>query len=101
MARDDSQLDKETFDRVLAEELSKGTDRRIAEGRARAAALKAYRKAHGIEPEPPRQAGAPSPAADAAAAAGSATGGNGSGDGAGGGEVAATVPAAGAAAAPA
>src|SRR5437870_12219101 len=77
MARDDSQLDKETFDRVLAEELAKGTDRRIAEGRARAAALKAYRKAHGIEPEPPRQAGAPSPAAVGAAAAG----GNGSGDG--------------------
>src|SRR5438067_725039 len=42
MARDDSQLDKETFDRVLAEELAKGTDRRIAEGRARAAALKAF-----------------------------------------------------------
>ena len=51
MARDDSQLDKETLDRVLAEELAKGTDRRIAEGRARSAALKAYRKAHGIEPE--------------------------------------------------
>ena len=90
MARDDSQLDKETFDRVLAEELAKGTDRRIAEGRARAAALKAYRKAHGIEPEPARQAGAPSPAAAATSAAGgTAAGGNGSGDG----EAAAQVPA--------
>ncbi len=83
MARDDSQLDKETFDRVLAEELGKGTDRRIAEGRARSAAMKAFRKAHGIEPEPPRQAGAPSAAAATA-------GGNGAG---GDGEVTAAVPA--------
>jgi hypothetical protein len=37
MARDDTTLDQETFDRVLAEELGKGTDRRVAEGRARAA----------------------------------------------------------------
>src|SRR5207248_10413086 len=29
--------DQETFDRVLAEEIAKGTDRRVAEGRARAA----------------------------------------------------------------
>src|SRR6266540_3708816 len=29
--------DQETFDKVLAEELAKGTDRRVAEGRARAA----------------------------------------------------------------
>jgi hypothetical protein len=41
MARDDTALDQETFDRVLAEELGKGTDRRVAEGRARAAALRA------------------------------------------------------------
>ncbi len=74
MARDESQIDKETFDRVLAEELGKGTDRRIAEGRARSAAVKAYRKAHGIEPAPPRQAGAAAPAAAS---------GNGGGDGAG------------------
>jgi len=38
MAREDTPLDQETFDRVLAEELGKGTDRRVAEGRARAAA---------------------------------------------------------------
>jgi NADH-quinone oxidoreductase subunit I len=35
--------DQETFDRVLAAELEKGTDRRVAEGRAKAAALKAAR----------------------------------------------------------
>ncbi len=77
MARDESQIDQETFDRILAEELAKGTDRRIADGRARSAAIKAFRKAHGIEPEPPRAAGAPS-----AAAAGDgdgAAGGNGAG----------------------
>src|SRR5580765_8130491 len=67
MARDDSELDQETYQRVLAEETAKGTDRRIAEGRARSAAVKAYRKAHGIEPTPPRQAGAVPPAAAAAA----------------------------------
>jgi hypothetical protein len=37
-------LDKETFDRVLAEQLDKGVDRRVAEGRARAAAVVAARK---------------------------------------------------------
>ena len=36
--------DQETFDRVLAEQLAKGTDRRVAEGRAKAAALKAARE---------------------------------------------------------
>jgi len=36
--------DQETFDRVLAEEVAKGTDRRVAEGRARAAAVRAARK---------------------------------------------------------
>lgn len=38
------ELDQETFDRVLKEELDKGTDRRVAEGRARASALRAARK---------------------------------------------------------
>jgi hypothetical protein len=37
-------LDQETFDRVLAEQLAKGVDRRVAEGRARAAAVVAARK---------------------------------------------------------
>jgi hypothetical protein len=36
--------DQETYDRVLAEQLAKGTDRRVAEGRAKAAALKAGRE---------------------------------------------------------
>jgi formate hydrogenlyase subunit 6/NADH:ubiquinone oxidoreductase subunit I len=37
-------LDQETFDRVLAELLEKGTDRRVAEGQARRVALIAARK---------------------------------------------------------
>src|SRR6266516_4402446 len=82
MAREELPQDQETFDRVLAEELGKGTDRRVAEGRARSAAVRAYRAAHG-EPSPaPRPAGT-----GAAAAAGSApasVSGNGGGDGAGG-----------------
>jgi NADH-quinone oxidoreductase subunit I len=39
--------DQETHDRVLQEELDKGTDRRVAEGRAKAAALRAARRAEG------------------------------------------------------
>jgi hypothetical protein len=40
--------DQETFDRVLASELEKGTDRRVAEGRAKSAAMRAARaKAEG------------------------------------------------------
>jgi quinol---cytochrome c reductase cytochrome c subunit, bacillus type len=67
MAREDTPLDQETFDKVLADELGKGTDRRVAEGRARSAAVRAYRAAHGE----------PAPSAPAAAA----TDGAGSGDG--------------------
>ncbi|HET8526640.1 MAG TPA: hypothetical protein VFM81_08380 [Actinomycetota bacterium] len=40
----DVTLDQETFDRVLAELLGKGTDRRVAEGQARRAAMIAARK---------------------------------------------------------
>jgi hypothetical protein len=40
----ESALDQETFDRVLKEQLDKGMDRRVAEGRARAAAVVAARK---------------------------------------------------------
>ena len=36
--------DQETYERVLAEELAKGTDRRVAEGRAKASAVRAARK---------------------------------------------------------
>jgi hypothetical protein len=35
--------DQETHERVLQEELDKGTDRRVAEGRAKAAAIRAAR----------------------------------------------------------
>jgi hypothetical protein len=37
-------MDQETFDRVLKEQLDRGVDRRVAEGRARAAAVVAARK---------------------------------------------------------
>jgi NADH-quinone oxidoreductase subunit I len=44
-------LDQETFDRVLAEELAAGTDRRVAEGKARRAAMiEARKKAASREP---------------------------------------------------
>jgi menaquinol-cytochrome c reductase cytochrome b/c subunit len=76
MARDDTSLDQETFDRVLAEEVGKGADRRVAEGRARAAALRAARAKSGEGPAAtpaPSPAtgdgGAPEPAAAPAAAA--------------------------------
>ena len=39
-----AELDQETFDRVLKEQLDRGVDRRVAEGRARAAAVVAARK---------------------------------------------------------
>ena len=41
--------DQATFDRVLAEELAKGTDRRVAEGKARRAAMIAARRQAGGE----------------------------------------------------
>ncbi|MGH2636496.1 MAG: 2-oxoglutarate dehydrogenase, E2 component, dihydrolipoamide succinyltransferase, partial [Actinomycetota bacterium] len=40
----DVTIDQETFDRTLAELLEKGTDRRVAEGQARRAAMIAARK---------------------------------------------------------
>jgi hypothetical protein len=43
-AHADVSLDQETFDRVLGELLEKGTDRRVAEGQARRAAMIAARK---------------------------------------------------------
>jgi hypothetical protein len=43
-----STLDQETYDRVLEEQLGKGVDRRVAEGKARSAAVRAARaKAEG------------------------------------------------------
>ncbi len=60
--REETPLDQETFDKVLADELAKGTDRRVAEGRARSAAVRAYRAAHGEAPAA-ASAGAPGPSA--------------------------------------
>ncbi len=82
MAREESELDQETLDRVLAEELAKGTDRRVAEGRARRAAVQAHRAKTGEAPAAPgaAAAGAAAPAAGAPAAP-SGDGGAASGDG--------------------
>jgi hypothetical protein len=66
--REETPLDQETYERVLAEELGKGTDRRVAEGRARAAGVRASRAAHG-EGEAAAPAAAPAPAPAAATAA--------------------------------
>ena len=74
MAREEVPLDQETYDRVLAEELGKGTSQRVAEGRARSAAVRAYRAAHG-EPAP-----RPPAAAAAAPASGDGAGGDGAGE---------------------
>ncbi|MGQ0670796.1 MAG: menaquinol-cytochrome c reductase cytochrome b subunit [Actinomycetota bacterium] len=59
--REETPLDQEVFDKTLEAELAKGTDRRVAEGRARRAAVTAYRAAHGEEPA----RAAPSSASDA------------------------------------
>ena len=74
MAREEVPLDQDTYDRVLAEELGKGTSQRVAEGRARSAAVRAYRAAHG-EPAP-----RPPTAAAAAPASGDGAGGDGAGE---------------------
>jgi quinol---cytochrome c reductase cytochrome c subunit, bacillus type len=54
--REETLLDQETYDQTLQAELAKGTDRRVADGRAKAAAVRAYRKIHG---EPEREQRAP------------------------------------------
>jgi quinol---cytochrome c reductase cytochrome c subunit, bacillus type len=73
MAREDTPLDQETFDRVLAEELAKGTDRRVAEGRARRAGVQAARAESGEAT--PAPAGAPAAAAPGESAAAAGDGG--------------------------
>ncbi len=70
MAREDTPLDQETFDKVLAEELAKGTDRRVAEGRARSAAIRAVRAKTGVGMEGAQAAAAAGGAAEGAAAPG-------------------------------
>jgi len=72
MAREDTPLDQPTFDATLEAELAKGTDRRVAEGRARSAAVRAYKKAHpeeGAAPTAPAAAAASPAAASATPAA--------------------------------
>jgi menaquinol-cytochrome c reductase cytochrome b/c subunit len=60
MAREDTPLDQEVFDRVMKEQLDAGTDKRVAEGRARSAAVRAHKAAH------PEEEAAAAPAATAA-----------------------------------
>ena len=70
MAREDTPLDQAVFDATLEAELAKGSDRRVAEGRARSAAVKAYKAAHPEE----EHGGAPAAAAAPAAPAGGGDG---------------------------
>jgi quinol---cytochrome c reductase cytochrome c subunit, bacillus type len=82
--REETPMDQAVFDSTLEGELAKGTDRRVAEGRAKSAAVRAYRAAHPEETAAaapaaaaagpaagaaPAAAGAPAPAAAAQAAA--------------------------------
>jgi len=67
--REEVPLDQEVYDATLAAELAKGTDRRVADGRAKSAAVRAYRAAH-----PEEQEAAAAPAAAAAAAPAAAAG---------------------------
>jgi menaquinol-cytochrome c reductase cytochrome b/c subunit len=73
MAKEDTPLDQGVFDSTLEAELAKGTDRRVAEGRARSAAVRAFRAANPDEAAKHEAAGAkPAAAAGAASAAGAA-----------------------------
>jgi len=71
MAKEDTPLDQGVFDSTLEAELAKGTDRRVAEGRARSAAVRAFRAANPEEAAKHEAAGA-KPAAAAGAGAGAA-----------------------------
>src|SRR5919198_309709 len=65
MAREDTPLDQAVFDATMQAERAKGPARRVAEGRARSAAVRAYRAAH-PEEEAAREAAAPARAPAAA-----------------------------------
>ena len=69
MAKEDTPLDQGVFDSTLEAELAKGTDRRVAEGRARSAAVRAFRAANPEEAAKHEAAGAGAPAAAAATGA--------------------------------
>ena len=75
MAKEDTPLDQGVFDSALEAELAKGTDRRVAEGRARSAAVRAYRAANPEEAAKHEAAGATSAAAAGAPAPASAAAG--------------------------
>ncbi len=83
--REETPLDQGAYDKTLEAELAKGTDRRVAEGRAKSAGVRAYRAAHPEEQTaaaaaPAAAAGAPAgggAAAPAAAAAAPAAAGSG------------------------
>jgi len=72
MAKEDTPLDQGVFDSTLEAELAKGTDRRVAEGRARSAAVRAFRAANPEEAARHAAAGAKAPEAGAAPAAAAA-----------------------------
>jgi hypothetical protein len=72
MAEFADQLNPETYDRVLKEQLEKGVARRVAEGRARRVAMVEYNKEHGHEEAPPPAAAAPAEGGDGQAAAAAA-----------------------------
>ncbi|HEY8017985.1 MAG TPA: menaquinol-cytochrome c reductase cytochrome b subunit [Actinomycetota bacterium] len=69
MAKEDTPLDQGVFDSTLEAELAKGTDRRVAEGRARSAAVRAFRAANPEEAAKHAAAAAPAAAEAPAAAA--------------------------------
>ena len=74
MAKEDTPLDQGVFDSTLEAELAKGTDRRVAEGRARSAAVRAFRAANPEEAAKHAAGGAKAPeGAEAPAAVAAAT----------------------------
>ena len=74
MAQEDTPLDQGVFDSTLEAELAKGTDRRVAEGRARSAAVRAFRAANPEEAAKHAAGGAKAPeGAEAPAAVAAAT----------------------------
>ena len=68
--REETPLDQGAYDKTLEAELAKGTDRRVAEGRAKSAGVRAYRAAH--PEEQTAAAAAPGAAAGAPAGGGAA-----------------------------
>jgi hypothetical protein len=59
---EETHRDEETYERVLKDQLAKGADKRVAEGKAKSAAVLAYRKVHGAPERAPRKAAPAAPA---------------------------------------